>query len=327
MSIPFFIVISGPTGVGKTAFVEDLIDKVSFPLEIVNADMGQLYVPLSIGTAKPDLEKQKVAHHLFDSVGDPKDYTVTQYRNAVLAVMEEITSRGAVPLLVGGSSFYIATLFYPPCEMPKGDKEDPEFKEKTTQELWEQLNRIDSVRATQIHKNDRYRIERALRLWHETGLTPSTCEPLFEPPGRCALYFLNRERKKLNNRIDERVVQMFKMGWVEEVKGLSEEWRQFLLTKKLIGYPEIIKYLSEQELGILPEDSYDLLLKKVSQKTRGYAKRQVTFWKRLKKKLQESDPAGDYLLAIKEVNLTLLSHDLYLNQLASQLEKLYGSAK
>ncbi len=77
MTLPFFMIISGPTGVGKTALVDELISQVSFPLEIINADMGQLYEPLTIGTAKPDLSAVKVPHHMFDIIQDPLDYTAS----------------------------------------------------------------------------------------------------------------------------------------------------------------------------------------------------------------------------------------------------------
>jgi len=327
MSIPFFIVITGPTGVGKTALVDDLAKKLRFPIEVINADMGQLYTLLTIGTAKPDLSKQRVPHHMFDIIYDPEDYTASEYRKAVLATMHEITKRGAVPVLVGGSGFYVATLFYPPCEMPQDDKEVTSLQDKPTQELWEKLHAIDPARAKKLHKNDRYRIERALRLWYQTGMQPSLCEPIFEPPGHCALYFLTRDREELHERINKRTKVMIEQGWLDEVKNLPEAWHEFLQTKKLIGYPEIITYLKEQELGILPEDAYEQLLDRIRQKTRGYAKRQITFWNRLKKRLQDSDPEGRYLLKIMDVNLTLLSHNVYLDQVTRELERLYGTVK
>ncbi len=327
MSIPFFIVISGPTGVGKTVLVDGLADKLSFPIEVVNADTGQMYAPLTIGTAKPDLDNQVVPHHLFDIIYDPEDYTASEYRKSVIQTMQEISKRGAVPVLVGGSSFYIATLFYPPCDMPTESKQSSTFKESTSEELWQKLHAIDPDRAKVLHKNDRYRIERALRLWYETGVQPSLCKPLFEPPGRGVLYYLNRDREELHERINARTDLMVEQGWLEEVRNLPEEWHEFLLTKKLIGYPEIIKYLHEQELGVLPDDAEEQLLTRIRQKTRGYAKRQVTFWKRLKKRLQESDPEGNYLLKIEEVNLTLSPHNVYIDHITRELEKLYSTIK
>ncbi len=320
MSVPFFIGITGPTGVGKTALVDGLAETLSFQIEVINADTGQLYTPLSIGTAKPDLTTVSVPHHQFNVIDEPRDYTATQYREAVLTLMKDITARGAVPVIVGGSGFYIATLFYPPQDQELGGNYD--FSDKSTQELWDLLATIDAKRAQAIHKHDRYRIERALRVWYETGLQPSSLVPIFDPPGVGVLYFLTRSKEELHERINARVLEMLDQGWLDEVSALSEEWHEYLLKKKLIGYPEIITYLNEEEL---PEDAYEYLVAKISQKTRGYAKRQVTFWKSLKTRLKKSDPEGRYLKKIEEINLTLTPYDLYIKQLSNELEHLYRS--
>ena len=111
---PFFIVIAGPTGVGKSDFALQLAQQLSFPVELINADMGQLYTPLSLGTAKPDYKHEPVVHHLFDCLDEPRDYTVHEFRQAVVQVMQELWARGVVPLIVGGSSFYVQSLFFPP---------------------------------------------------------------------------------------------------------------------------------------------------------------------------------------------------------------------
>lgn len=325
MTLPFFIGITGPTGVGKTALVEGLAQQLSFPIEVINADMGQLYTPLSLGTAKPDLEAQVVPHHLFDVIDEPRDYTATQYREAVITLIHEITARGAMPVIVGGSGFYLATLFYPPQEQALGTEQ--EFSDKSTQELWELLATVDAKRAAQIHRHDRYRIVRALRVWYETGSLPSSLLPEFDPPGTAALYFLNRSKEELHERIATRVEHMLDQGWLDEVAGLSQEWQEYLLKKKLIGYPEIIAYLRERELGVLPDDAYEQLVEKISQKTRGYAKRQVTFWKSLAKRLKKSDPEAKHVKKIEEINLTLTPIDLYIKQLSTELENLYRSSE
>ncbi len=110
----FFIVITGPTGVGKTDFVQQLCQKLPFPVEVINGDVGQFYKPLSIGTAKPAYESEPVPHHLFDIMEKPEDYTVALFRERVARLMSDIWSRSAVPLIVGGSSFYIQSLYFPP---------------------------------------------------------------------------------------------------------------------------------------------------------------------------------------------------------------------
>jgi tRNA dimethylallyltransferase len=334
MSLPFFVIISGPTGVGKTAFVEELSGHLSLPCEIINADVGQFYTPLSVGTAKPDVLSQKVPHHLFNILDTPLDYTVTQFRYITKNLIEEITNRGALPIIVGGSGFYLASLFYPPCEVARIEGETPEWSEFSTEELWRKLHDIDPVRAEKLHKNDRYRLERALHLWYTSGVQPSLCEPAFEPLGQCAFFFLTADLDTLSHRIAERVHSMFEAGWLEEVKQVSPEWHTFLETKKLIGYAEIVKYLKEQQAGArtgeLYEGAFEQLEERIALKTRSYAKRQITFWKGLKKRLQHSDPTGTYLRALEELdsnelNLTLSSYDLYLKQFSSRLNTLYGS--
>lgn len=317
MTRPLFIGISGPTGVGKTALVERLAQELPLPIEVINADMGQLYTPLSIGTAKPDLQAQTVPHYQFDVIDEPRDYTVTRYREVVVPLIRQIAARGALPVLVGGSSFYLASLFYPPQEQDSSPVE--EQRSATTQELWDQLAAIDPIRAGQLHKHDRYRIVRALHLWDETGALPSTLAPVFDPPGRALLYFINRSKDELHARIIARVHEMFSLGWLDEVAGLSDEWRAYLLQKKLIGYPEIIAYLHERELGELPDDAYERLQEKIAQKTRGYAKRQVTFFKSLVKRLQKSDPTGEFIKRIEEINLTLTPIDLYIKQVSKDI--------
>jgi len=327
MSVPFFISVLGPTAVGKTALVDELVPRLSFPAEIVNADMGQFYIPLSIGTAKPDLASPSVPHHLFDMLEEPGDYTVTAYRKKLIECCEEMAARGVTPLLVGGSSFYIASLFFPPHDRISSHEARSEYTNKDTDELYAQLKSIDPQRAQKIHRHDRYRITRALELWHATGLQPSQQKPVFDPIGRAAIIFLQRDKEELSDRISQRTHDMLSHGWIDEVRGLSDQWHEFLVAKKLIGYSEILQYLKGMELGSLDDNAYELLIERISQKTRGYAKRQSTFWKQLKKSLLMSDPAASQVLMIDEPNLTLLSHDLYLDQLTANLEKLYNHTK
>jgi tRNA dimethylallyltransferase len=323
MSIPFFIIISGPTGVGKTAWVDELAQGVSFPIEVINADVGQLYTPLTIGTAKPDLVNVTVPHHMFNILHEPRDFTVTEYRARVLMFMEEICARGAVPVLVGGSGFYSASLFYP----PEGVSENVQLnlEEKTHEELWKKLEEVDPVRAAQIHHHDRYRIIRALRIWYGSGILPSECQPLFDPPGRCAFYFLTRDRDELYRRIDGRTDEMFQQGWYEEVKALNEEWHTFLLSKKLIGYKELISYMQAESEGLVSDEAYEELRTLIAQKTRGYAKRQITFFKHLKKRLQASDPHGQFLLKLKEISLSSSLRQFFTEEIPA-LNELYLGA-
>src|SRR5204862_4915580 len=106
----FIVIIYGPTGVGKTDVALTLAHH--FPSEIINMDVGQFYVPLSIGTAKPDWKKESTPHHLFDIIDSQSNYTVTEYRNKVQTTIKDIINRGNLPILVGGSGFYLHTLLF-----------------------------------------------------------------------------------------------------------------------------------------------------------------------------------------------------------------------
>jgi len=291
------ILISGPTGVGKSDFAEFLVAHMNGV--IINGDMGQIYTPISIGTAKPENTNNC---YLFNIMNQPLDLSAHTFRNMVIKSLNECWAAGKVPIIVGGSGFYIKSLFYSLASFSINEDEDKEimvdFSKYSTEELYLKLENIDSERAKSIHPNDRYRIERALFLWKKTFYRPSDLEPKFEPLGSCFYYFLTRDRHELRNRIDERVGKMLKAGWIYEVKQLDYNWKTFLLKKKLIGYPEIIQYLEEKKSDL--ED----LTKIIGCKTAQYAKRQFTFWRSLKKQLIESDPYNKYIKDIQEFDLT-----------------------
>jgi len=293
------ILISGPTGVGKSDFAEYLAGGLGTGAVILNCDMGQIYTPISIGTSKPD----DISNcYLFNIVDEPLDFGVYAFRNMVLACLNKCWSEGKIPILVGGSGFYIKSLFYPPISLDVNEKSDAEiireFENISTEDLYLRLQYIDPERMQQIHQNDRYRIERALFLWKKTSYKPSALKPTFEPIGSCFYYFLTRDKQLLRNRIDERVSRMIDAGWLDEVRGLNDSWKKFLLRKKLIGYPDIIQYLKE---GI---DDQASLIKTIGYKTALYAKRQLTFWRSLQRQLIESDPDKHYIKDIQEFDLT-----------------------
>lgn len=295
-----FIIITGPTAAGKTDFALTMGTKL--PIEIINGDMGQLYAPLTIGTAKPSWKTEKIPHHLFDVLESPRNYTVAEYRQEVEKLIIDIHSRGNIPVIVGGSFFYLRSLFFPPRAI--SIIENKEFKEKYS---WELLHTIDPERAAQVNKNDAYRIGRALDIWFSTGIKPSENKPLYNPikGSLCRIIFATQKRPLLYTRINNRAAQMLKGGWVNEVEGLSKEWRDFLHVKKIIGYAEIDTYLNQFHTAT----SIDPLIKEIQQKTRNYAKRQETAWRSLKKDL------SPYAVKIDEIDLTLSSLQLYIDGL------------
>lgn len=307
----FIIILSGPTGVGKTDFVLRLAD--SFPLEIINADVGQLYTPLTIGTAKPDWRHEKVPHHLFDVLDTPESLTVVRYRELIVPLLEQCWARKTIPVIVGGSLFYIQSLLFPPQEY-SAPSDVPYEKDSLVgdNDLWQQLFAIDPDRAQAIHPHDIYRVQRALDIWHETGIKPSLKKPKYEPIAPYLFLYCMRERNDLYARINERVTAMIDAGWLEETSALvGTPWQDFLLAKKIIGYDDILNYLLH--------NSHDKasLIASIAQKTRNYAKRQETFWRGLARKLDEYvSPQSSKLPKITTLDLTLLDHDLYIKQLS-----------
>jgi tRNA dimethylallyltransferase len=293
------IIILGPTGVGKTDAALALGEQTA--IEIINGDMGQLYEPLTIGTAKPNWRHEPIPHHLFDSINEPRRYSAAEYRRAVLSCGEAIARRGALPVIVGGSGFYIKSLFFPLQETQQTEEASAHYS-------WAQLAQVDAQRAAEIHPHDDYRINRAMALWQQ-GVLPSSCKPLFQPSDFAVhVVYLTRSREELYARIDARVEIMLEQGWIEEVQQLSDEWRAFVREKKIIGYPEIIEYLHDEAY------TREQLIATIARKTRAYAKRQETFWRSFCRSLKDKNE-----VTLHELNLTLCDVGLYLNQLTKKL--------
>jgi len=306
-------IIFGPTGAGKTDLALRIAEHT--PAEIVNMDVGQFYTPLSIGTAKPDWHTSPVAHHLFDIINEPKHLTVIEYRNKLHGVLNTIWCNKKLPIIVGGSGFYLKSLFFPP-RMTKIDSSPQEYCSSHA-DLWKSLQIIDPTRAAQIDKNDTYRIKRALKIWHTTGQLPSAYVPLYKPLANYFLVFATREKHDLYTRINDRVIQMIDHGWVDEAKALQgTNWVPFIQAKKIIGYDDILRYLA----GNQTEQNLLNTIKIIQKRTRNYAKRQHTFWRMLEKKLKGADLKNTkQAIAIESVNLTLVKLHLYIKQLLERL--------
>lgn len=295
MKKKYALFISGPTASGKTdlslALAKKISDDLGITSQIINADIGQFYKPLSVGTAKPDWENMPYQHHLFDVLDEPKDLNVVTYRSMILELIEKIWKKGDLPIVVGGSLFYIRSIFFPPMEGDETSKEIVPSEDITPEErieLWEKLKNIDPKRADDIHPQDVYRVRRALAVWERTGQKPSEQEPGCEFPFSSRILFVNLDREELYNRINLRTEQMISGhetagGWIEEAKSLKNgPWEQFLKRKKLIGYPEIFEWLESEKRDEIPE-----LIRLIQQKTRNYAKRQITFWKKFRTLIED----------------------------------------
>ena len=280
------VIISGPTGAGKSAIACIIAEKLSG--EIINADSRQFFSEISIGTAKPSPEIiDRIPHHLIGFLSIKDDFTVFDFRERVEAIIPGIWQRGNVPLITGGSGFYIRSLVKGIFDLPESSKNRLKeirlsLESKTTDELYRQLALIDPCITVKLHANDRVRIRRALEIWHATG-RPMSCWQAEARPARflkeCELFHfvVCPARSKLYQRIDARTEEMFAAGWVNEVRGLlNQGLGEYLRARAPIGYPEIADYL---ELG----GRYQQLVEDVKRKTRNYAKRQISWFRKEEK--------------------------------------------
>lgn len=271
------IFIVGPTASGKTHVSYELAKLLGG--QVINADVGQFYAPLSIGTAKPDWQSNVIKGHLFDVCHEPIDFTVVQYRQMVLKKISELQAQGIIPVVVGGSLFYVQSLFFPPINLGASSEENANYVQG--ERSWEQLAVIDPVRAEQLHPNDAYRINRALDIWAMTGVLPSRLQPTFQFNDSAIIISLEPLRNLLQERIIARTHSMLNRdGWIEEAaKFLDTPWEKFICSKGLLGYDFIFDYLRNGK-----KDSA-ALAEQIIIETRQYAKRQMTFLQGFFKKI------------------------------------------
>ncbi len=315
------LIITGPTASGKTQLSEMIASKRS--CEIINADVGQFYKPLSIGTAKPDLANVPYKHHLFDLLDKSQDLSVVKYRKLVIDLVKDICGRGKIPVIVGGSLFYIKSLFFPPLCHPELDSGSIQtlaplnIDNLSKSQQWELLRQIDPERAAMLHPNDSYRIGRALAIWKKTGTVPSAYNPLFDPAFNALIVYIKPDLTTLKDRIYLRTSLMInpedRPGWIDEAQGLvGTEWEEFLKTKNLIGYTEIFDWIKAgKKQAELPA-----LIERIQTQTIQYSKRQKTFWKSFERKILQAFSESDFLVQTKFVQMTSvgLPDDQILNQ-------------
>jgi tRNA dimethylallyltransferase len=316
----FIIVVTGATATGKSDLAEKLAQQIGG--EIINADIGSWYTPLNIGTAKPDLDRVTVPHHLFNILNQPEQFTIVEFRTRVVTLAQEIWARGKVPVVVGGSAFYIKALWYKAQDSGASSEIEQEIMASTvgTQDLWQQLLKIDPARAAKIDKNDRYRIVRALGIYTSTGQKPSTFEPVYDPVAPIFGIFCSRDRENLYDRVNQRTEIMLHDGWIDEVRNLlGTEWEQFLIEKKIIGYDDIIHYLK----SVQTTETYQHLISIIQQKTRNYAKRQVTFLSKLKKDVERDQYKGQHKSLTQEIDLTSGDIHSILNDFKKKIAEIF----
>lgn len=274
------LVICGPTASGKTAL--SIACAKAFDGEIISADSLLVYKGLNIGTAKPSLEEREgIPHYMIDVVEPTENFSVSDYEREALPIVEKIQKKGRMPIICGGTGFYINALLYKSQFGNVGADEKVRQKyEALAQEHGKEyvygiLCEKDRESAAKLHYNDLKRVIRALEIYDVTGRPKSEQQDTMTPRFDFVALSLGYLRDKLYNRINLRVDQMFEQGLVEEVQGLMQQgvMRESQCMQG-IGYKEIAEGLQKA----CTEEEMKELVKK---NTRNYAKRQETFFKRM----------------------------------------------
>ena len=277
------IVIIGPTAVGKTELSLELAKKMS--TEIISGDSMLVYKGFDIGTAKPTLREQKsVQHHMIDILNPEQEFSVTQFKAYAQEHIQNINRKGKIPILAGGTGLYVKSLVedYAFNETP-GDEvyrcELETLAEKQGKEyVHDMLRAVDPKTAERLHVNDFRRVIRALEVYHMGGELISQDKAMLED-GKLAydavVIGLNRERSHLYERINQRVDLMIESGFVEEVQVLLKAGvPRNCQAMKGIGYLDIIGYLD----GLI---SLDTAIENIKKSTRHFAKRQLTWYRKM----------------------------------------------
>jgi len=280
----------GPTASGKSALAATLAGH--FPVEIISVDSAQIYRGMDVGTAKPSVaERRSVPHHLIDIVDPTGSYSAAQFRSDAVRLISEITARGRIPLLVGGTMLYFKALREGLSELPESDaalraRIDAEAAERGWPALHAELAKIDAPTAARLKPSDAQRIQRALEIYRVTG------KPMSQLLGRTKsalpfrlleLALVPSDRAELHRRIESRFDAMLERGLVEELRVLRERYtlRPGLPSMRCVGYRQAWQHL-EGEFGRNELRDRGIFA------TRQLAKRQLT-WLRAMKTVRSFD--------------------------------------
>ncbi len=273
-------VIGGPTAAGKTALAIDLALRVG-GVEIVSADSRQVYIGMDVGTAKPTIEERRgVPHHLIDIVAPDRLFSAGEFAERAATAIDAIRARGNMPLVVGGSGFYVRALFEglgaPTVEQELLKRLTERGEREGYDVLHRELAAVDPVAAAAHSPNNHVKTLRALCCYHQTGRpyssfladAPATA-PRFSPRH----LVLVPPRAELYDRINRRTIAMLEAGFVEEVRRLLEEgYGGGSPGLRTVGYTEVLAHLA----GTI---TYERMLELIRQGTRRFAKRQMTWYR------------------------------------------------
>ncbi|CQR74654.1 tRNA dimethylallyltransferase [Sporomusa ovata DSM 2662] len=275
------IVIIGPTAVGKTKISIDLAKRLD--TQIISGDSMLVYRGMDIGTAKPDMrEREGIVHHLIDILEPDQEFNVVDFQQYAQKLITQINNDNRIPILAGGTGLYVRALLegYQFNQAPSDEKLRQKLtelaKQYGNQYLHDLLQQVQPLTAARLHPNDQRRIIRALEVYYLSGETIShektaTNELLFD----AVVIGLTMERAALYERINRRVDQMIEQGLVDEVAGLLQQGvPPSCKAMQGIGYKEIVEYLLADQDLITATDQ-------LKQATRNFAKRQLTFYRRM----------------------------------------------
>lgn len=276
------IILTGPTAVGKTKLSIQLAKAID--AEIISADSMQVYKHMDIGSAKiTHSEMEGVQHHLIDILEPYEDFHVVKFQVLAKQAVENIYSIGKIPILAGGTGFYIQSVLYD-IDFTKSEEDDSlrqeleEFAKKNGSDaLFEKLRNVDPESCNIIHANNIKRVIRAIEFYEKTGIPISRHnkeQQAKQSPYNFAYFVLDDDRELLYDRINRRVDEMINNGLVEEVRKLKElGCTADMVSMQGLGYKEILEYLDNHIT--LEEAVY-----KIKRDTRHFAKRQLTWFKR-----------------------------------------------
>jgi tRNA dimethylallyltransferase len=281
---PFVIVLIGPTGIGKTAVSLELAKQLPAQAEIVSADSRQVYCYMDIGTAKPSPEMQSKVRHFFIDIREPHEvYSAGQFGEDARAEIWEILFFNHWPIVVGGSGLYLRALlegFFQPKASNREIREQLKRRAETagSWKLHQELQRVDPESAALLHPNDAHRIVRALEIYYVSGKPASKLRQRYPNEPAEFIYRtigLNMPRPALYERINQRVDKMLAAGLVDECRRLLEMgYTPKFNALQTVGYQEVFQYLDG-------EISYDEMVTLIKQHSRNYAKRQLTWFRKM----------------------------------------------
>jgi tRNA dimethylallyltransferase len=284
-------VLTGPTGAGKSAFALRLAGE--FPLELVSVDSAQVYRGLDIGSAKPDAAtRAAVPHHLLDLVDPAESYSAGKFQRDCVQAIEDIESRGKVPLLVGGTMLYLRALIGGLSNLPEASEEvrrriDLEAGERGWPALHSRLAEVDGEAAARIHPNDAQRIQRALEVYEMGGRPISELQTATRPPldrRFIVAALIPADRLRLHSALASRFEQMMAAGFLDEVRRLYQrgDLTESHPAIRAVGYRQLWSHLA----GACPLET---AVDQAVAATRQLAKRQMT-WLRSMANIHVFDP-------------------------------------